>query len=289
MIEYTNRVLVLGASGMLGSALLRYISSTDGFEVFGAARNPGTKRHFCPPVADRLLIGHDVCNGDHLLDLFEKVKPDCVINCVGLVKQLDQAKDPLSAIPINSLLPHRLANLCRFVNARLIHLSTDCVFSGAKGGYLESDAPDADDVYGRSKLLGEVGYDHTITLRTSIIGHELDGARSLINWFLSRQGRTRGYTRAIFSGLPTVEIAKIIVECVIPNPSLHGLYHVSASPISKYDLLRLVAVEYGKEIEIDPDDSVAIDRSLDSSRFRQATGFNPESWPELIRRMREFG
>jgi dTDP-4-dehydrorhamnose reductase len=289
MFEYTNRVLVLGASGMLGSALLRYISGIDGFEVYGAARAPGTKRYFCPTVADRLLIGHDVSNGDHLLDLFEKVRPGCVINCVGIVKQLDQVKDPLSAIPINSLLPHRLANLCRLVNARLIHMSTDCVFSGAKGGYLESDATDADDVYGRSKLLGEVGYDHTITLRTSIIGHELEGARSLINWFLSQQGRTRGYTRAIFSGLPTVEIAKIIVEFVIPNPSLHGLYHVSASPISKYHLLRLVAAEYGKEIEIDPDDSVAIDRSLDSSRFRQVTGFNPDSWPELIRRMREFG
>jgi dTDP-4-dehydrorhamnose reductase len=289
MMKYKCRVLVLGASGMLGSAVLRYISGVNGFEVFGAARSPAIKRHFGPPVADRMLIGHDVCNEDHLLDLFEKVKPGHVINCVGLVKQLDQAKDPLTAIPVNSLLPHRLANLCRSGNARLIHLSTDCVFSGAKGGYLESDSPDADDVYGRSKLLGEVVCDHAITLRTSIIGHELDGARSLINWFLSREGRIRGYTQAIFSGLPTVEIARIIVEHVVPNPSLHGLYHVSAGPISKFDLLTLVASEYGKQIKIEPDDSVVINRSLDSSRFQQIAGFNPKPWPELIRRMREFG
>jgi dTDP-4-dehydrorhamnose reductase len=289
MMKYKCRVLVMGASGMLGSAILRYISGVSGFEVFGAARNPATKRHFDPRVADRILIGHDVCNEDHLLDLFQKVKPEYVINCVGLVKQLDQAKDPLKAIPVNSLLPHRLANLCRCGNARLIHLSTDCVFSGAKGGYLESDSPDADDVYGRSKLLGEVVCDHAITLRTSIIGHELDGARSLINWFLSREGRIRGYTQAIFSGLPTVEIARIIVEHVVPNPSLHGLYHVSAGPISKFDLLTLVASEYGKQIKIEPDDSVVIDRSLDSSRFQQSAGFNPKPWPELIRRMREFG
>jgi dTDP-4-dehydrorhamnose reductase len=204
------------------------------------------------------------------------------------VKQLDEANDPLSAIPINSILPHRLARLCSLVGARLVHLSTDCVFSGAKGMYSESDVPDAYDVYGRTKLLGEVSYAHTITLRTSIIGHELKGSSSLIGWFLAQQGSVKGFSRAVFSGLPTVEIARIVNEHVLPDAGLHGLYHLSADPIDKYQLLQLVANVYGKETDIVEDQSLVIDRSLDSSRFRDATGFKPDSWPVLVRRMYDF-
>jgi dTDP-4-dehydrorhamnose reductase len=220
--------------------------------------------------------------------LFAKVKPHVVINCIGLIKQLAEADDPLSAIPINALLPHRLARLCDVAGARLVHMSTDCVFAGTKGMYTEADMSDAKDLYGRSKYLGEVDYPHAITLRTSIIGHELSGAHSLVGWFLAQQGSVRGFRRAIFSGLPTVELARVIRDHVIPHPELRGLYHVSAEPINKFDLLTLVARAYGKTIDITPDDKLAIDRSLDSSRFRQATGYQPEPWPELVRRMREF-
>ena len=155
--------------------------------------------------------------------------------------------------------------------------------------YTEADSPDAKDLYGRSKFLGEVDYPHAVTLRTSIIGHELDGARSLIGWFLSQTGCVKGYKRAIFSGLPTVEIARVLRDHVIPYPELHGVYHVSAEPISKFDLLSLVAQTYEKIIDITADDQTVIDRSLDSTRFRQATGFAPKPWPELIRSMRDFG
>jgi len=221
--------------------------------------------------------------------VFSKVQPDVVINAVGLVKQLAAGCDPLRTLPINTLFPHRLARLCSLVGARLVHISTDCVFSGVKGMYTEADTPDASDLYGRSKLLGEVDYPHAVTLRTSMIGHELSGARSLVGWFLSQGAQVKGYRRAIFSGLPTVEIARVIRDYVLPHPELQGVYHLSADPISKYDLLKMVARVYGKSIEIVPDDTLVIDRSLDSSRFRVAAGYVPKSWDEMIVAMHEFG
>ena len=202
--------------------------------------------------------------------------------------QLADSDDPLQAIPINSLLPHRLAGLCALLSARLVHIGTDCIFSGEKGGYTENDPSDAKDLYGKSKFLGEVDYPHAVTLRTSIIGHELQSAHSLIGWFLSQQDHCKGYKRAIFSGLPTVALAQIIRDVVIPSPDLSGVYHVAAKPISKYDLLRLVADVYGKSIEIEPDDQLIIDRSLNADRFRQATGYVVPDWPELIKLMYSY-
>ena len=216
------------------------------------------------------------------------MRPDVVVNCVGLVKQLADANDPLQAVPINTLLPHRLAALCLATGARLVHISTDCVFSGAKGNYLETDFPDAYDLYGRSKLLGEVDYPHAITLRTSIIGHELSGHRSLVNWFLAQQGAVKGFTRAIFSGLPTVELATVVRDFVLPLKELHGLYHVSAKAINKFDLLQLLAKAYGKNIEIIPSANLVIDRSLNSSRFKDATGYLSGEWSTLVQRMCKF-
>lgn len=274
---------------MLGNAVYRFFGEEEGFEVFGTLRSARSARFFDAALRARLIAGVDVENADVLVRLFSEVRPDIVVNCIGLVKQLSEADDPLSALPINSLLPHRLARICALGGARLVHMSTDCVFAGTKGGYIESDFPDATDLYGRSKLLGEVDYPNAITLRTSIIGHELEGARSLIGWFLSQESKVRGFKRAVFSGLPTVEIARVIRDYVIPNRELHGLYHVSAEPISKYDLLTLVAGAYGKTVDIEPDEEFVIDRSLNSERFRSATGFRPAKWPELVTRMRDFG
>ena len=283
-----TKVLVLGATGMLGNAVLRLFAQSDGYEAVGSARSSSALRLLPAELSDRLICGVDVENMDSLISLFSKSRPDVVINCIGLVKQLAEADDPLSAIPINALLPHRLARLCDVAGARLIHMSTDCVFSGAKGMYTEADVSDAKDLYGRSKYLGEVDYPHAITLRTSIIGHELNGAHSLVGWFLAQQDRARGFRRAIFSGLPTVELARVIRDHVLPHPELHGVYHVSAEPINKFDLLTLIADAYGKKIDITADDKLVIDRSLDSTMFRAATGYQPQPWPELVRRMREF-
>ena len=282
------KILVLGATGMLGNAVLRLFAQSAGYEAVGSARSTSALRLLPADLSDRVICGVDVEHVDSLISLFSKVQPDVVINCIGLVKQLAEADDPLAAIPINSLLPHRLARLCGVAGARLVHMSTDCIFSGAKGMYTEADMSDAKDLYGRSKYLGEVDYPHAITLRTSIIGYELNGGHSLVGWFLAQQGSVKGFRRAIFSGLPTVELARVIRDHVIPHPELHGVHHVSADPINKFDLLTLISNVYGKKIDIAEDDIFIIDRSLDSSRFREATGYQPQPWPELVRRMYEF-
>lgn len=291
MTEQSNQttVLVLGATGMLGNAVLRFFSQSEGYRAVGSARSGATARKLPAVLRSNVVTGVDVESIDSLTRLFGDVRPHVVINCIGLVKQLAEADDPLSALPINALLPHRLARLCAVAGARFVHVSTDCVFAGTRGGYLESDVPDAQDLYGRSKLLGEVSYPNAITLRTSIIGHELDSAHGLIGWFLAQEDGVRGFNKAIFSGLPTVELARVIRDHVLPYPALHGLYHVSAAPIDKYLLLNLVAQAYGRATAITPDDRLVIDRSLDSGRFRAATGYQPPDWPELVRRMRDFG
>jgi dTDP-4-dehydrorhamnose reductase len=282
------KVLVLGATGMLGNAVLRLFAQSAGYEVVGSARSSSVLRLLPANLSDRVICGVDVEHIDTLISLFSKVQPNVVINCIGLVKQITAADDPLAAIPINSLLPHRLARLCGVAGARLVHMSTDCIFSGAKGMYTEVDISDAKDLYGRSKYLGEVDYPHAITLRTSIIGHELSGGHSLVAWFLAQQGSVKGFRRAVFSGLPTVELARVIRDHVIPHTELHGVHHVSADPINKFDLLTLISNVYGKKIDIVEDNNLIIDRSLDSSRFREATGYQPQTWPEFVRRMYEF-
>jgi dTDP-4-dehydrorhamnose reductase len=283
------KVLILGASGMFGSAALRLFARSEGFSVAGTVRSTRAARLLPTELRSLLIDDIDIEQADSLVRGLELARPDLVVNCIGVVKQLAGADDPLTALPINALLPHRLARLCSLARARLVHVSTDCVFSGIKGGYVETDPTDAQDLYGRSKSLGEVDYSNAVTLRTSIIGHELDGARSLLSWFLAQSGTVRGFTRAVFSGLPTVELARVIRDHIVTHPELRGVYHVSADPINKYDLLRLVAEVYAKSIEITPFDEIVIDRSLDSTRFRSATGYAPPSWPDLIREMRAFG
>ncbi|QXH48316.1 SDR family oxidoreductase [Pseudomonas xanthosomatis] len=280
------KVLVLGVTGMLGSAVFRVFEDDAEHQVWGTLRATSSLGRFPASSQPRLLAGVDVLDADSLAAAFAKVRPDVVINCVGLIKQLADANDPLTALPINAMLPHRLARLCELGGARLIHVSTDCVFSGRKGSYLETDVSDAEDLYGKSKYIGELhDLAHVITLRTSIIGHELASSYALVDWFLAQQGAIKGFTKAVFSGLPTVELARVMKDFVLPRAGLHGLYHVAAAPIAKYDLLRLVAAEYGKQVEIRPDDSLVIDRSLDGSRFQQATGYVAPAWPELVRRM----
>ncbi len=288
-MTHRKKMLVLGASGMLGNAMFRFFHDDPLHEVFGTLRSNRMMQSFDSTLHDHLIPNVDVENTDALLALMAKVKPEVVVNCIGLVKQLSEADDPLQALPINALLPHRLSRLCAVAGARLIHFSTDCVFSGRHGAYLESDQPDATDLYGRSKLLGEVVAEpHAITLRTSIIGHELAGARSLVGWFLSQEQRTKGFRRAIFSGLPTVEVARVVRDFILPRADLHGLHHLSAEPINKFELLTLVARAYGKSITIEPSDVLVIDRSLNSDRFRQLTGFKPAPWPDLIAAMHDF-
>ena len=282
------KVLVVGASGMIGSTVMRVLSQNRNWQVFGSIRDSDTKRFFSPAIRECLIDGVEVEQQDGLVKILNQIRPDVVVNCAGLTKHKPEAEDPLVSIPINTLMPHRLAGLCKLVGARLIHISTDCVFSGEKGNYTEDDFADARDVYGKSKALGEIDCLNAITLRTSTIGHELQSAYGLLDWLLSQEGQCKGFAQAIFSGLPTVVFAQVIRDVVIPHPELTGLYHVSAKPINKFDLLKLIAEIYGKNIDIVRDDQVVIDRSLNSTKFQLATGYVTPEWPELIKLMHAY-
>lgn len=282
-------ILIFGATGMLGHAVFRVLSSDKRLRVFGTIRSESSKNLFPTTLADNLIPNIDIESDICLKKAFEISQPNVVINCIGIIKQLSDAKDVLKTIPINTLLPHRLAALSKEFDSRLILVSTDCVFSGSKGNYLETDFPDCEDLYGRSKLLGEIAdNEHVLTIRTSIIGHELRGGHSLVNWFLSQTGAIQGYTKAVFSGLPTNELAQIILDCIMKWPNLHGLYHVSATPINKYDLLDLIAKIYNKKIEIKKTSDFRIDRSLSHQKYSDATGYIPKKWEELILSMKSF-
>ncbi|MDQ3849113.1 MAG: SDR family oxidoreductase [Actinomycetota bacterium] len=275
------RVLVLGGSGMLGHKLCQVLGTR--FDVRATVRTseravarlgvPDPARTVADVSADRF---------DTVVRAVATVRPDVVVNCIGIVKQAREARDPIVSISINSLFPHRVAELCRAAGARLIHVSTDCVFSGRAGGYVESDVPDPVDLYGRSKLLGEVEGAGCLTVRTSIIGRELSGANGLIEWFLGQEGSVRGFRRAIFSGLTTQALARVLASLVCDHGALTGIRHVSSEPISKYDLLCLLKDAYGLGVEIVPDDDVACDRSLDGTKFEQETGLRAPSWAEMV-------
>jgi dTDP-4-dehydrorhamnose reductase len=279
-------VLILGGTGMLGHVLFRRLSQNPGLLVHATARSlAGIEDYFPAESRPRIRTDVDANNFDEVIRALAAIQPDVVINCIGLIKQLPLASDPLSSITVNAQLPHRITMICRAAGARMIHISTDCVFDGKRGGYTEKDTPNADDLYGQTKMLGEVSYPHSVTLRTSIIGHELKTRLGLIEWFLSQRGTVRGFTKAIYSGFTTIEVARIISDFVLPNSSLSGIYNISSAPISKHDLLRLVAQRYNKDIVIEPYDGFVLDRSLDSTKFRTQTGYVPSSWEKLIEEM----
>lgn len=300
------RILILGGAGMLGHKLWQVYR--DRFETWVTVRSDyrddAPYSLFDP---QRTLGGVNVFEFDTVVRAVAQVRPQAVLNCIGIIKQVPAARDPIISLTVNSLFPHRLANLCRVGGIRLIHFSTDCVFSGRKGMYTEEDISDAEDLYGRTKFLGEVGGSGSavnsgqaltsplrgvsngpscLTLRTSIIGRELRTTNGLVEWFLSRRGgHIRGYTGAIYSGFTSLALAQIVADALEQQPLLSGVYHVSAEPINKYDLLCRLRDALDLSIEIVPDSEVQIDRSLDSRRFWSATGFVPPSWAEMIEQL----
>lgn len=283
-----DKLLILGGTGMLGHALLRQLAATGCWEVRAAVRDLDALPPLFPQdLRSSLVAGLEVENPDSLPRLLAEVRPAIVINAVGLVKQGGRSDDPLRAIAVNALYPHRLSLLCQACGARLIQISTDCVFDGVRGGYRETDPATPGDLYGRSKLLGEVVSPGCLTLRTSIIGHELKYFHGLLEWFLAQTGAVKGFSQAFFSGLSTLELARVLADHVLPDPTLTGLFHLSTARISKEELLQLIRRQYKKEIEILPCSDLRVDRSLDSSAFRQRTGYVSPSWAELVRMMHE--
>ncbi len=275
------RVLVLGADGMLGHQMVRSLVAAGHDPVASTRRRPEGL------VADALagiqvIDGVDARQTDTVVAALADSAATAVVNCVGIVKQRKEAKDPLESIRVNSLFPHVLAALCRVAGARLVHVSTDCVFSGRKGSYVEEDIPDPVDLYGRSKLLGEVNTTGAVTLRTSIIGLELGRKESLVEWFLAQRGTTNGWTRALYSGLTTFELARVAVRLLEDLPDLTGVWHVSSDPIDKHRLLCQLRDALSLDVEIRPDENAIIDRTLDSGRFRATTGWTAPDWTTML-------
>lgn len=275
------RILILGGDGMLGHQLFAHLRPRHSVKVtlrkdVDCYRSYGLFQH------DNSYGGVDVRSLERLMEVFVDFRPDAVVNAVGIVKQRPTSKESIPSLKINALLPHQLALLCKGVNSRLIHMSTDCIFSGKKGNYLESDTSDAEDLYGKTKYLGEVHESHCLTLRTSIIGRELSRHKSLLDWFLSQTGRVKGFRKAIYSGLTTPEMSRIIERMLTKHPEACGVYQVSSDPINKYELLRLFREKFGHQVEIIADDTFPCDRSLDSTRFRREFDYTPPSWPDMI-------
>jgi dTDP-4-dehydrorhamnose reductase len=279
------KMLVLGGSGMLGHQLWQTAAVRgEAYATVRGSLGESAASGVLDPARTVEFVAAD--DFSSVVRAFDAVQPTVVANCIGVVKQRPEANDPLVSITINSLFPHQLARLCRERAARLIHVSTDCVFSGQRGAYTELDVPDPEDLYGRSKLLGEVMGDGCLTLRSSMIGRELQGALSLLEWFLAQRGVTvRGYSRAYFSGLTTPALSRIICDVAEYHPDLHGVWHVAAAPISKLALLRLVRDAFGLDVTIEVDDLTAIDRTLNGQRFEDATGFVVPDWPTMIREL----
>lgn len=279
------KILVLGATGMLGHKVIEILSTR--FEVVGSVRSDVQRFQDHPVLGQTPLVGHvRVDDFDSMINAFSQVRPEAVVNCIGVIKQAAEAQDPLISLAINSVFPHRLSQLCKATGSRLIHISTDCVFSGKKGSYTEDDISDAEDLYGRTKVLGEAVGDGTMTLRTSFIGRELGSQLSLVDWFISQRGqKVNGYTQAIYTGFTSYALGTIIADILENHEDLSGLWHVSSDRINKYELLKLVNEAYDLGITIEPDVSVVIDRSLDSARFRRATGFVPTTWLEMVAQM----
>ncbi len=274
------KVLILGGAGMLGHQLWKTFA--DRFDTFVSLRSSAAG-HGSLFRKDRTVEGVSTEDVDSMVGALARIRPEVIINCIGVVKQQSAARDPLACIGINSLFPHRLARLCLAGGVRLVHLSTDCVFSGKKGNYREEDIPDPEDLYGRSKLLGEVVGPGCLTIRTSIIGRELNSRQGLIEWFLSQEGKKiSGYRKAIFSGLTTAVLSSLLADIVTRHRHLEGLWHVAADPISKYDLLKLVRSAFQARIEIEPNDGFQCDRSLCGARFQEAAGWKAPPWPRMI-------
>ena len=275
------RILILGGDGMLGHQLLRQWRGRH--DVRATLRRDASSYAGLPLFGNgNAYYGVDAVRTEDLVGVFSDFHPEVVVNAVGIVKQQSAAKESIPSIEINALFPHRLAVLCRAAGARLVHMSTDCVFAGKSGNYREDDPADAEDLYGKSKFLGEVHENHCITLRTSIIGTEISRKKSLLEWFLAQPGPIKGYKQAIFSGFTTLEMARIIEKLLTQHPRASGLYHVSAAPISKYELLMKIKQRLDLAVQITPDESLRIDRRLDSTRFRQEFGYVPPSWDDMI-------
>jgi len=281
------RILILGASGMVGHKAYQVLSKD--FDTYAAFRKFDNYLRNTKIFEENKVCDHvDAFDFDKVVNAIDKVNPRVVLNCIGIIKQSKDVQDAKAMTYINSLFPHLLEEYCENAGIKMIHVSTDCVFSGRKGNYVEEDLSDAQDSYGKTKFEGEVKFSEALTLRTSIIGRELFSDISLVDWFLSQEGKTvKGYEKAIYTGFTSVVFCNEISRIIKSFFDLKGLYHVSSDPISKYDLLKIIKEIYSLNIEIQRDSSFVCDRSLNSEKYRKATSFFPIGWKEMVKAMRD--
>ena len=276
------RILVLGAGGMIGNSIFRILNNDKDIEVYGAIRDIQKKNYFSTNSINNILQIPDLMAISSIKSILKKVNPDVVINCVGITKHRFESNSPRIALSINTLLPHQLAYECLEKGVRLIHISTDCVFSGKKGGYVEQDKADAGDLYGKSKAMGEITDLNALTIRVSTIGHELGSNYGLLEWFLAQKSYCDGFSGAYFTGMPACVLATVIKDFIFENQRLNGLYHIGSNPINKFELLNLIAEIYNKKIEIRENKDLIIDRSLSFIKFQNETDYKPIPWRRMI-------
>jgi len=276
------RLVILGGTGMLGHTLwerlsLRfpdtYTTIRKGIRDYGDDRLYGS---------DRVIDHIDVMDFRMLEGALRGVRPDVILNCIGITKRREEPQNPISSIILNAMLPHKLAKMAADLNAKLIHFSTDCVFDGRTGRYSDDAPTNATDLYGRTKALGEVTGNSVLTLRSSFIGKELREGTELLEWFLSQKNAVRGFKNAIYTGLTALELCRVIEKLLLDYPDASGLYNVSSEPINKFDLLRLIGEKMHRRVEIIPDESFHCDRSLDSARFRKDFNYTPPTWTKMV-------
>ena len=284
------KIVILGSNGLLGNTISKYFFEKSDYQTIGVLRNYSKLKFFNKKYHKNFLIIENILDYNETKEKLQILRPDTLINCLGITnkEKIENSRQIENIININSLLPHRLQRICSEMGTRLIHLSTDCIFSGSKGLYSENDIPDPTDIYGRSKLLGELDLENTLTIRKSVIGHELVSRKGLLEWFLNQNRTVKGYKNVIFSGLTVLELAKLIDKYIIPRSDLKGILNISGESISKFDLLKIISDIYNKSIEIIPNQSIKINRTLNSSKFNKLTGYRPDPWPVLIKSMYEF-
>ncbi|CAN5419286.1 NAD(P)-dependent oxidoreductase [soil metagenome] len=281
------KVLIIGAGGMLGHKLVQVF--TEKCDVYTTIRNDFQLYEKINIFKKNTTFDNvNVENIERLKEIIKNIEPEVIVNAVGIIKQIPNGQNVIETLTVNSIFPHKLAEIAKETGSRLICISTDCVFSGKKGNYSEDDISDAYDLYGKSKNLGEIESENCLTIRTSIIGREIGTKHSLLEWFLSNRGKTvKGFKKAVFSGFPTIILAQILADIIVNHKNLMGFYHVASNPINKYDLLNLINDQYQADIKIEPDLEFEIDRSLNSTKFKSVTGFEPQSWQEMIKIMAE--
>jgi dTDP-4-dehydrorhamnose reductase len=281
--DYHMKIVILGGTGMIGHKLWHNLSKRfdDVYTIIHRAKKEFESYGIYN--GDKVIDSIDVRDFKLLDGILLGLRPHVIINCIGITKRNPDSNNAISCLILNALLSHMLAEWGKVHGARVIVFGTDCVFNGKEGNYVEESLPSAEDLYGRTKYLGEIRERNCLTLRTSFIGRELTSFTELLEWFLAQDGKTiKGFRKALYTGVSTIYLSRVVGDLIEYHQNLSGLYHLSGEIISKYDLLCLARDAFKVNIEIIPDDSFICSRTLIGERFKKAIGVTVPSWREMM-------